>query len=416
MKFSDLEKMKSQPITPARLAGPAREAARQETAAAAFTEAPAAPPATALPAVHKTPELPITLHKNLPGPLQPFPPSPVQPATKPSDTGRIRKPQGTELPFNELDNQARRTYARLVSQAEEFLKRTAQPYTEQYRAVKAACTQVTETLRVNPVLLSYAAYSTSDGYLAGHTANTTLISLAIGINYGLEGKELDLLGFCAMAHDIGMTGYASIYNNSSRLTDDDFAEMTLHAEESVAKLDCIVDLDYKVKERARLIVMQVHERLDGSGYPSQLKAGEIDPLAQIIGIADAYEAMTHPRTWREAKNPPDVVKELIEREGRNFNAKAVRSLIAILSVYPPGSLTVLSTGEIARVIKVNKGSLTRPMVEIVADNNFTKVPFRTMDLIKYPLTAIERPIDLSELEERNPELAASLELARWWVD
>jgi HD-GYP domain-containing protein (c-di-GMP phosphodiesterase class II) len=227
---------------------------------------------------------------------------------------------------------------------------------------------------------------------------------------------MKLLGFCAMAHDIGMTGYDALYGRETRLTDEEFSELALHTEAGVAKLDRIVDLDYKLKDRIKLIVLQTHERLDGSGYPDRLTNEEIDPLAQFIGIADVYEAMTHVRSWREPLNPPDVIKELIEKEGLGFASKAVRALLSTLSIYPPYSLVALSTGEIARVIKVNKGSLTRPLVEILLDPEFAQAQPQTLDLLEYPLTSIERTVDFSELRARNPRFAAKLELARLWVE
>ena len=125
--------------------------------------------------------------------------------------------------------------------------------------------------------------------------------------------------------------------------------------------------------------------------------------------------MTHPRPWREALEPPDVVKDLIEREGHGFNSAAVKNLISALSIYPPQSLVTLSTGEIARVIRLNKGSLTRPLVEILLNADFSQAGTQTLDLLEYPLTAIEAPLSLNEVNEHNPKFAAKLELARWWV-
>lgn len=326
------------------------------------------------------------------------------------------RPAAPEVPFAELDAQARKTYTRVLAQAVELLSRTEQPYTEQYEAIRRVCEQAAEVLKTNPVLLNYTAYSTSGGYLPGHTANTTLLAMAMGQAAGLGGGELNLLGFCAMAHDIGMTAYSHLYNSEVRLTEEEFAEMTLHTEEGIKKLDRIVDIDHKIKDRARRIMMQVHERLDGTGYPDRLSNEDIDPLAQFIGIADAYEALTHPRPWRDALAQPDAIKELLEKEGHGFNAKAIKALIGALSIYPPDSLVALSTKEIARVIKVNKNSLTRPLVEILLDEDFQETAPKKLDLMKYPLTSIERSVSLKELGNRNPGRAAQLELARWWTE
>lgn len=408
MRFSELNKAKAET---------AKEAPPKRTPRA---EAP--PPAAAPAPAPAAPEIPA------PAPVREEA-EPTVPEAPKHETSRSRSlagrqaqrrdsknPPAPQVPFRDQDSEARDAYARLLTAAGELLRAADQPYTEKYESVTRACEAAAETLRTNQVLLNYACYATADDYLRAHSANTALISLALGLAAGLDAAELRLLGFCAMAHDIGMTGYSGLYAREGRLNEEEFSRITLHAEAGAEKLDRIVDLDYKVKDRAKRIVLQVHERLDGSGYPDRLSGEAIDPLAQLIGIADVYEAMTHPRAWREAMEAPDVLKELIEREGRGFNSGAVKHLISALSIYPPGSLVALSTGDIARVRRINKGSLTRPLVEVLLDPDFEQVPPHFLDLMEYPLTSIDSPVSLAAVSDRNQKLAAKLELERWWVE
>jgi HD-GYP domain-containing protein (c-di-GMP phosphodiesterase class II) len=397
MRFSDLKKMRSEV--------PAVEPKRQaRPAAAPEKEKPAPPVKTAAPVIELPPAAPA-----LPEPARQ--PSIGSPKSR-REAIALSRPRA--VPFKEQDAEAREVYSRVLDLAGSFLKAVDQPYTEKYEAILAACGLVVKTLKTNGVLLSYTSYSTAEDYLRAHTANTAIMALALGVEAGLDDAELRLLGFCAMAHDIGMTEYSSLYNRADRLGEKEFSEMALHAEAGVAKLDRIVDLDYKLKERARHIVLQTHERSDGSGYPDRLSDEEIDPLAQYISIADVYEAMTHPRAWRDAINPPEAVKELVEKEGHGFNARAVKALIAAVSIYPPGSLVALSSGEIARVIRVTKGFLTKPLVEILLDSGFSELEPQAMDLYEHPLTSIERSVSLNEITAANPKFAAKLEIARWW--
>ena len=346
MKFSDLNKLKHRP-EPAEPAPPKRAAPGPAAASAAESAAPDRPPQAAAPEE----KLPVVREREK---EEPRPAEPAMPRARPA----AEVPPGPS--FRELRARAREVYTRMLEQASELLRRIEQPYTEQYDSVIRACKAASAALKTNPVLLNFTSYSTGTDYLAAHTANTAILALAFGRAAGFSDSDLEFLGFCAMAHDIGMTEYKELYNSKERLSDEDFSEITLHTEAGMRMLDRIVDLDYKLKERAKLILLQTHERLDGSGYPDRLSGEEIDPLAQIIGIADVYEAMTHPRPWREALNPPDVVRELIEKEGRGFSAKTVKALIAALSIYPPNSLVALSTGEIARVSCVNPGRGIQP--------------------------------------------------------
>lgn len=407
MRFSDLKKAKA-------------EAPREELPKKAPKAAAVSPSAVPIP-------VPAAAE------LEPAPPAAEQeaaaPEPAPRDTFRSRSladrqaqrresksPVAPHAPFRDQDAEARDAYARLLAQAVELLKGADQPYTEKYEAVVRVCESAAKTLHGNPVLLDYACYSTADDYLKAHSANTALIALAMGLSAGLDEAELRLLGFCAMAHDIGMTEYSDLYSREDRLNEEEFYRITMHAEAGVEKLDRIVDIDYKVKDRAKHIIRQVHERLDGSGYPDRASGEALDPLAQLIGIADVYEAMTHPRSWREAMEPPDVLKELIEREGRGFHSGAVKSLISALSIYPPGSLVALSTGETAVVRRVNKGSLTRPLVAVLLTTDGEPAAPQFVDLMEHPLTSIEAPVSREDLAARNPKLAGRLEVERWWVE
>lgn len=432
MRFSDLKRTKEEaagpePVKPSRF-GPLPRREKEKPAApepVRVSETPA-PPLSAPPA--PAPFIPPAPAREdglsaLAQELQAHFPSYTQaPAKQPaSGSPRSRREAAAvspkpSIPFTELDARAREVYARLLELSGTFLKSVDQPYTEKYEAILAACRAVIENLEPGSVLFSYTDYSTGENYLRAHTANTTIIALAMGLEAGLKESELLLLGFCAMAHDIGMTEYTSLYNRSDRLGEKEFQEMSLHAEAGVAKLDRIVDIDYKVKDRAKRIVLQIHERADGTGYPDRLSDEEIDPLSQFISVADTYEALTHPRAWREALTHPDTVKELVEKEGKGFNAPAIKALLSTVSIYPPGSLVALSSGDIARVIRVKKGFLTKPLVEIILDAQFSQLPPRQLDLFEHPLTSIERSLSLKEIAARNPKFAAKLEMSRWWVD
>ena len=410
MRFSDLEKIKEKATIP-ELKKPARAipVPQREKVKPADTVAPPPPPLIPQPsAVHSANTPPPS---NIPEPVK-------QPAGRgPKSRGEAMElSRAPKAPFKELDARAREVYSRVLDQAGVFLKAVDQPYTEKYEAILATCGLIIDTLKTNDLLLNYTNYSTAEDYLRAHRANTTILALALGLEAGLDSTELRLLGFCAMAHDIGMTEYAALYNRADRLGESEYSEMALHAEAGVAKLDRIVDMDYKIKERAGHIVLQTHERIDGTGYPDRLSDEEIDPLAQFISIADTYEAMTHPRAWRDAINPPEAIKELVEKEGKGFNAKAVKALISAISIYPPGSVVSLSSGEICRVLSVTRGFLTKPLVEILLDPDFSPTPPRPMNLYEHPLTSIERSVSFKEIADRNPKYAARLEMSRWWVE
>lgn len=403
MRFSDLRKLKEEPGS----ARPADRppAARPEPAPPPEAEAPARPdPWLDIP---RRPEPAKPAEQAAPA-AQPPAPSPAPLPTPAERRQKAAEQRPLAAAWREQEPAAREVYARLMDRTAVFLAATDQPYCEQYEAVTAACASVAEALKTNQALLGLTVHSTADDYLKAHTANTVILSLAMGLQAGLSQPELRLLGFCAMAHDCGMTSFKAISESGRQLSKEDFEEMALHAEAGAAKLDRIVDLDYKVRGRARRIVLQIHERVDGTGYPDRTSGEELDQLSQIIALADAFEAMTHPRSWRGPISPPDAVRELIEKEGRGFNAHAVKLLVSVVSAFPPGSLVLLSDERPARVLTVNRGSLTRPLVELLGGPGRPEV----LDLLEHPLTSIERSLHPSELD---PETAAAVERASWWT-
>ena len=349
------------------------------------------------PAVPKVPAAPVPQLKN-----------------RPLKT-KVEPPQ---KPFNQLDPEARGIYGRLLAAAREFVIPADRPDTGKYEKITGLCDLTFETLKTNPVLLNYTAFSTADNYLYAHTANVTILSQAIALDLGLQREDTRLLSFCAMVHDWGMTGFQELSSKKKCLTDAEFSRVALHVEAGAARLDNMTDIDPLLKERIKKIVCQVHERVGANGYPFRLSGKEIDLLAQIIGVADVYEAMTHPRSWREALHPHEVIKRFMERKnGPDFNIKILKALIHALSIYPPASLVALSSGEIARVVRVRKGSLARPLVEIILDTDSAPVQNLVLDLYEHPIhNSIVRSVSLAELEKRNPEFAAGLESARWWVE
>ena len=321
-----------------------------------------------------------------------------------------------ERPFGELDSRAREVYAQTLTSARELLSSAGRPYIDKSERFIGLAELLARELRENPVILRYTSYSTADDYLYAHSANVAVISQAAGLAKGLGKEELGLLGFCALAHDIGMTAHAELANSERRLTDSEYDAVMLHSEEGAEKVERMLGLTPRFKERARKIILQVHERIDGEGYPGRLTNAEIDPLAQIIGIVDVYEAMTHPRAWRPAAHPHEVLKHLIDKEGKGFDSIVVKAVMKALSIYPPGSLVSLSGGEIAEVVKVNRQSLTRPLVSVLLDRNFSPAPPHLINLMEHPLASIEDAVEESVLAVRNPKFAAQRELARWWMD
>lgn len=329
---------------------------------------------------------------------------------------RDQQKEPPRRPLESLEEDASLAYARTLKAARDLINGLDGPFLDGYARAMAALDANYVLLAEGPLLLKYTFHSTADSYLYGHSANTAIIAQEAGLALGLGAEDLRLLAFGALVHDAGMTDFEEMVSREGKLTSAERDRLRLHPELGADKLDRLLDIDYKDKERLKRVVAQTHERSDGRGYPAGLAAEAIDPLAQIIAAADVYEALTHPRSWRGPMDPHAAMKEMIDKYAQDFGQRAVRGLVSALTVYPPNSFVRLSTGETARVIMVNRRSLTRPAVEVLLDADLAEMPPQRIDLAEHPLTAVEREVPWNELSAKAPAFAARYELARWWRD
>jgi cyclic di-GMP phosphodiesterase len=322
----------------------------------------------------------------------------------------------TENEIHNLDTQARLLYAELITISRKIISGIDSSYINIYEEAHTVTSKTIDMLKSNPFLLKHLKYSTTDNYLYAHTTNTTLLSLAIGIAMNLKNQELLTLGISALLHDIGMTQFISLTRKERKLNSPEINLIRNHSFLGVKKLDKIIDFNYGDKEEIEKIILQIHERHDGTGYPKGIASNEINILASIISAVDSYEAMTHIRSWRDRLSCHSIIKDFIENRPTAFNPLVLKKLIEVLSVFPPGSLVELSNGTIAQVLKINKGSLLRPMVKTILDKDYNPVEEQIIDLVQYPLTSIDDIVTLKNLTEQNPTFAAELELSLLWIE
>jgi putative nucleotidyltransferase with HDIG domain len=165
-----------------------------------------------------------------------------------------------------------------------------------------------------------------DPYTAGHQHRVAELAVAIATEMGASEDELDGLRLAALIHDLGkLVVPAEILTKPGRLSVDEFALIKQHSQ---AGFDIIrsVEFERPVAE----IVLQHHERLDGSGYPQGLGGDAILPEARAMAVADVYEAMTSHRPYRPALPPESALAELREGAGSRYDPDTVAACLRIL--------------------------------------------------------------------------------------
>ena len=167
---------------------------------------------------------------------------------------------------------------------------------------------------------------TRDPYTAGHQRRVANLARTIAQEMGLSNDTVDNIRMAGVIHDIGKISIpAELLAKPTKLTNIEFSLIKVHPQTGFDILKD-VGLPYPVAE----IVFQHHERLDGSGYPQGLKGEDIPLECRILSIADAYDAMTSDRPYRQAMPHEKAVAELKECAGSQFDPYLVPSFVEIL--------------------------------------------------------------------------------------
>jgi HD-GYP domain-containing protein (c-di-GMP phosphodiesterase class II) len=242
-------------------------------------------------------------------------------------------------------------------------------------------------------IVSMALAKTEIEDLAAHHVNVAVIGVTVSMELGLPPDLRQRFAFLALVHDLGMVRVPStILYAPRRLNREEFRLVTEHPSYTYELLKAAGD------EELAEIAIQEHEREKGQGYPQGLRGDEVHELTKILGIADVYEACTHPRSYRKALIPYGALQELIEMRGDYFHPRFIKALMNALTVFPLGSWVQLNTGEVGRVRETNRKNLMRPVVEVVWNGRGERLEKpKDVDLANNPFLFINKPLHEEQL-------------------
>jgi len=185
-----------------------------------------------------------------------------------------------------------------------------------------------EDLLLNTVFSLAKTIDAKDPYTAYHSSNVASYAKKIAKEMGLSNREIDSIYLAGLIHDIGKIGMPdSILQKDGRLTEDEYATMKKHPEEGYK---IIKDIQRLQELGITDMVQYHHERPDGKGYPRGLTGADIPVGARILGVADAYDAMTTNRSYRQKLAIETAVNEITRNIGTQFDPFAANTLIGIL--------------------------------------------------------------------------------------
>ncbi|MFW6162209.1 MAG: HD domain-containing phosphohydrolase [Planctomycetota bacterium] len=208
--------------------------------------------------------------------------------------------------------------------------------------------------------------------LSRHAVHTARLAMYVAQAHGYEPSTVEVVGLCALLHDLGMEGVPpELFAKAGPLTRDEVGVLQGHAVQGFERLRADRRLDGLLRSVVARVVRQHHERVDASGYPDGVSEPHIHEFARLVALAEAYETMVTPRPYRAPCLPHEAMETLLleayGKAGRapRFDRRLAATFLRALSLYPIGSGVRLDTGETGQVVGANPNAPERPFVRLL---------------------------------------------------
>jgi HD-GYP domain-containing protein (c-di-GMP phosphodiesterase class II) len=233
-----------------------------------------------------------------------------------------------------------------------------------------------------------AEISTSDVYTFAHSIDVCAFSVYMGLHCGYKKDDLLKLGIGSILHDLGKTKIPpEILNKPGRLTDEELGEIRNHPVFSYNLLmDSVSD---QLSDSSLEIVLNHHERYNGSGYPRGIKKDEISDMSTICALSDIFNAMTTERVYRKAFAPNEAYELIMTYGNLNFKLGLIRLFSVCVCPYPISTLVRLSTGQVGCVTATNRNLPFRPIITVPETHERIDLSKELSVVIRRALTAEE---------------------------
>jgi len=237
-------------------------------------------------------------------------------------------------------------------------------------------TYLTELTADSDNVLTAAAEAAHDQDLANHCLQMSILSMAIGVEMGLDEGNVRTLGLCGLVHDWGLVRVPEELRRPRRFPPPgDYLPVQKHPIYALELLEQIEGVPSVVP----LVAYQVHERPNGTGYPRRRNAQAIHPFAKILLVADTYIHLTNPQSYRLPLMPYAAMECLLKLAAQKaVDPEVVRALLNMVGLFPIGSYVVLTDGSVGRVYRCS-ADYTRPVVQRIQDGYGRAIPASSSD-------------------------------------
>ncbi len=241
-------------------------------------------------------------------------------------------------------------------------------------------------------------YPDEGRFIVPHSVNVAVLSQRAARQLGLDDSELHTLKVAALLHDFGTVRIPKeIFYKDDSLSNEEWEMMRRRPTFGAEIIDSLGASYRAVAE----VVHQVHERLDGNGYPRALKIDAIAVEASILGAVDIFEAFIHPRPYK--KTVPAAAMYGVDnlmRMSHQFGDRVLKGLVRSVGLFPVGTYVRLNSGEVALVRKGREANPMRPSVEVLFDPQQRRLgKTRHIDLMATPHLYVFKPLSPEDVAE-----------------
>jgi putative nucleotidyltransferase with HDIG domain len=223
---------------------------------------------------------------------------------------------------------------------------------------------VSVTMEDHTTLLALSMIKNYDNYTFHHSVNVGILALALGAYCGLDENALQELNAAALLHDIGKTKIdKTILNRPGKLSDTEFEQMKRHAEEGAKIVREMKEIGSQVAD----VVLGHHIKYNRTGYPEWASDRSFSSFAEMVAVADCYDAITTLRAYQTPTSPREALNIMRRLSGTTLNGEIVEKFEKMMGEYPVGTLVRLDTNEIALVVKPHPMESVNPSVKVVVD-------------------------------------------------
>ena len=205
-----------------------------------------------------------------------------------------------------------------------------------------------------------------DEKIFGHSVNVCALSVLAGIKMGYNMLRLKDIATGALLHDIGkLLIPKEILDKKSELTPEEDDILKEHSKKGYD----LISNHCNISSFSKVIVLEHHEKCDGSGYPKGLKKDEIHEYARLVAIANDFETMISKDSNSKKMFAYEAVEYLVGMGQSLYDGDIVNEFIKNISVYPNGSGVILNNGQKGIIKRQNNGLPTRPVVRVIFDES-----------------------------------------------